>query len=265
MARDYVRSARSSSNVRIVDFVRYLRWRHADAFGWRSRPIYGHCRDLRDPGAHTGTASPGPAAAQAPQDKLGQLTMDGSGVSRAVLLGPLRSRNFRLLAACNIISVAGSAVSFVAIPFAVLRIGGTASDIGYVATAELIPLIAFLLLGGVIADWLPRHQVIVAANALQAFAQGTSAVLGPHRPRPRLAARSPGRGRRRRHRLLLPCGPGPAPADSASRPAAAGQCTGPDRAQRRRDWRRGTRRAPRRPRRTWLGLGDRRRELRRRR
>jgi MFS family permease len=65
----------------------------------------------------------------------------------------------------------------VAIPFAVLRIGGTASDIGYVATAELIPVIAFLLIGGVIADRLPRHQVIVAANVLQALAQGTSAAL----------------------------------------------------------------------------------------
>jgi len=91
--------------------------------------------------------------------------------------GPLGSRNFRLLVTCNVISVAGSAVSFVAIPFAVLRIGGTASDVGYVATAELIPLIAFLLLGGIIADRVPRHQVMVAANALQAVAQGTSAAL----------------------------------------------------------------------------------------
>jgi MFS family permease len=91
--------------------------------------------------------------------------------------GPLHSRNFRLLVTCNVISVAGSAVSFVAVPFAVLRIGGTASDVGYVATAELIPVIAFLLIGGVIADRLPRHRVIVAANSLQALAQGTSAAL----------------------------------------------------------------------------------------
>ena len=63
------------------------------------------------------------AAAQVPQGKLGQLTMDGSGAGGVRLRGPLGSRNFRLLVACNIISVAGSAVSFVAIPFAVLRIG----------------------------------------------------------------------------------------------------------------------------------------------
>jgi MFS family permease len=93
------------------------------------------------------------------------------------LRGPLQSRNFRLLVACNVISVAGSAVSFVAIPFAVLKIGGSASDVGYVATAKLVPLIAFLLLGGVAADRLPRHKVMAAANALQALAQGASAIL----------------------------------------------------------------------------------------
>ena len=75
-----------------------------------------------------------------------------------LLKGPLQSRNFRLLMACNVVSVAGSAVYFIAIPFAVLRIGGSASDIGYVATAGLIPLIAFLLLGGVIADRLPATR-----------------------------------------------------------------------------------------------------------
>jgi predicted MFS family arabinose efflux permease len=91
--------------------------------------------------------------------------------------GVLRSSNFRLLVTSNFISLAGSAVSFVAVPFAVLRIGGTATDLGYVATAGLIPLIAFLLLGGVVADRLPRHQVMFAANTLQALAQGACAAL----------------------------------------------------------------------------------------
>ena len=91
--------------------------------------------------------------------------------------GPLRSRNFRLLLACDVISASGTAVATVALPFAVLRIGGSASDVGYVAAAYLVPLIGFLLLGGVVADRLPRHQVMVAANVLQALAQAASAVL----------------------------------------------------------------------------------------
>jgi MFS family permease len=97
--------------------------------------------------------------------------------SRLIPRGPLQSRNFRLLMTSNVISLTGSAVSFVAIPFAVLKVGGSASDVGYVATARLIPLIAFLLLGGVVADRLPRHHIMAAANALQALAQGTSAGL----------------------------------------------------------------------------------------
>lgn len=92
-------------------------------------------------------------------------------------LGPLQSRNFRLLLACNVISVTGTAVALVAIPFAVLEIGGTASDVGYVAAAVLVPGVIFMLLGGVVADRLPRHQVMTAANAAQALAQATSAAL----------------------------------------------------------------------------------------
>jgi predicted MFS family arabinose efflux permease len=91
--------------------------------------------------------------------------------------GPLGSRNFRLLAACTLISVTGSQVAAVAIPFAVLRSGGSASDVGYVASAELISMIACLLLGGAIADRLPRHHVIMAAEALQALGQGVAAAL----------------------------------------------------------------------------------------
>ncbi len=91
--------------------------------------------------------------------------------------GALQSRNFRLLAGCDVISGTGNAVAFVAIPFAVLAIGGSVSDVGYVATASLIPMIVFMLLGGVAGDRFPRHKVIVAANSAQALAQGVAAAL----------------------------------------------------------------------------------------
>ncbi len=91
--------------------------------------------------------------------------------------GALQSRNFRLLVACDVISGTGNAVAFVAIPFAVLAIGGSASDVGYVAAASLIPMLVFLLFGGVAGDRLPRHKVMMAANSLQAAAQGISAAL----------------------------------------------------------------------------------------
>jgi MFS family permease len=93
------------------------------------------------------------------------------------LHGPLSSRNFRLLLACDVISGTGSAVAFVAIPFAVLATGGSASDVGYVASAALLPMILSLLAGGVAGDRFPRHKVMMAANVLQAAAQGASAIL----------------------------------------------------------------------------------------
>jgi MFS family permease len=94
-----------------------------------------------------------------------------------LLRGPLGSRNFRLLSACSVISVGGSQMAAVAMPFAVLRSGGSAGDVGYVAAAELIAMIGTLLLGGTIADRAPRHHVMMAAEALQAVAQGIAAAL----------------------------------------------------------------------------------------
>ena len=91
--------------------------------------------------------------------------------------GALASRNFRLLLACDVVSTFGSAVALVAVPFAVLSIGGSAADVGYVAAAGMAPVIVFLLLGGVVADRLPRQQVMTGANVLQALAQAGSATL----------------------------------------------------------------------------------------
>ncbi len=96
---------------------------------------------------------------------------------RVPALAVLRGRHFRWLVTSNAVSAAGSSVSAVALPFAVLRIGGSAADVGYVATAGLISLTACLLGGGVIADRRPRQHVLAAANVVQALAQGAAAAL----------------------------------------------------------------------------------------
>ncbi len=65
----------------------------------------------------------------------------------------------------------------VAVPFAVLHAGGSASDVGFVTAAGLVPTIAFLLFGGVVSDRVPRQQVMVAANLVQGLAQAGFATL----------------------------------------------------------------------------------------
>ena len=65
----------------------------------------------------------------------------------------------------------------VALPFAVLEIGGTATDIGIVEAANLVPLAVFLLIGGVWADRLPRQKVMLVADFLRFALQCTTAAL----------------------------------------------------------------------------------------
>lgn len=91
--------------------------------------------------------------------------------------GPLGSRNFTLLVACDVISMLGTSIAVVATPFAVLAIGGGPSALGYVSAAAWVPMLAFLLAGGVFADRMPRHRLIGLANLLQAAAQLIAAVL----------------------------------------------------------------------------------------
>lgn len=100
-----------------------------------------------------------------------------SRLHAALSAGPLAQRNFRLLVGTDVTSMIGTAMAAVAVPFAVLASGGSVSDIGYVAAAGLVPTVAFLLFGGVLADRLPRQQVMVVANIGQGLAQGGFALL----------------------------------------------------------------------------------------
>jgi MFS family permease len=89
----------------------------------------------------------------------------------------LRSRDFRLLWISQSASVIGDALVVVAIGIYVTRLTGRASDVGLVLTAYSVPLVLFLLIGGVLADRLPRQQVMVVSDLVRAVLHGTLAVL----------------------------------------------------------------------------------------
>lgn len=90
--------------------------------------------------------------------------------------GALREREFRLLFTGQLISLLGDAFTSVALAFAVLSIG-TASDLGYVFAARSVPLVTFLLVGGVFADRLPRRIVMLTADVVRFGTQGGTATL----------------------------------------------------------------------------------------
>jgi MFS family permease len=92
-------------------------------------------------------------------------------------LGVLRIREFRLLLSGQGISVLGDRMVAVALAFAVLETGGSVSEVGLVLAAGMFPLVATVLVGGVVADRASRRAVMVAADLVRLVAQGTMAAL----------------------------------------------------------------------------------------
>jgi len=92
-------------------------------------------------------------------------------------LGALAERNFRLIFTSTTISALGDGVSTIALAFAVLQISNSPTSLGIVLASRQVAMAAFTLAGGVIADRLPRHLVLVAAALVQGAVQAVSAVL----------------------------------------------------------------------------------------
>jgi Transmembrane secretion effector len=93
------------------------------------------------------------------------------------VLAVLRSRDFRLLWLSQSASVIGDALVIVAIGLFVTRHFGDPSDVGLVLTAYALPLVLFVLVGGVIADRLPRQTVMVVSDVIRGTLHGTLALL----------------------------------------------------------------------------------------
>nr|WP_232246329.1 MFS transporter [Kitasatospora mediocidica] len=86
-------------------------------------------------------------------------------------------RSYLIQTGATVVSGLGNAGAPIATAFAVLHMGGGATEIGYVTGARLLATLVFLLIGGAVADRLPRHRVMVAANVGNALSQGVLAAL----------------------------------------------------------------------------------------
>jgi MFS family permease len=82
-------------------------------------------------------------------------------------LGPLQERQFRLLWIGQTASAVGDSLIPVAMAFAVLGLGGSATGIGLVLAAFTVPRVLLILVGGVWADRLPRQLVMVVADIVR--------------------------------------------------------------------------------------------------
>jgi MFS family permease len=79
----------------------------------------------------------------------------------------LRHRDFRYLWLAQSSSVIGDNIVVVALALFVIEHTGSTTDLGLVLAAQSLPLVSFLLFGGVWADRLPRHRVMLATDVLR--------------------------------------------------------------------------------------------------
>jgi MFS family permease len=91
--------------------------------------------------------------------------------------GPLRIRNFRLLFAARSISYFGTYLAPIAVAFAVLDLTGSASDTGIAFACWTLAQVSTLIVGGVVADRLPRRLVMVGSDAGNVCVRTTMGVL----------------------------------------------------------------------------------------
>jgi MFS family permease len=95
----------------------------------------------------------------------------------AAQLRVLRHRDFRYLWLAQTASVIGDCIVIVALALFVIELTGSATDLGLVFAAASLPLVAFLLIGGVWADRLPRHRVMVVTDLVRFSLHGLLAAL----------------------------------------------------------------------------------------
>src|SRR2546427_4874299 len=91
--------------------------------------------------------------------------------------GVLSERNFRLLFFARTISFFGTNLAPIAVAFAVLDLTGSATDVGIAFACWTLAQISTLLVGGVVADRLPRRVVMLTSDSANLLIRATMGVL----------------------------------------------------------------------------------------
>ncbi len=89
----------------------------------------------------------------------------------------LREQNFRYLFLGQAASMVGDRVVVVALALFITQRTGSPTDLGLVLAAQTVPLVGLLLFGGVWADRLPRHRIMIVTDLSRAALHGVLAAL----------------------------------------------------------------------------------------
>jgi len=89
--------------------------------------------------------------------------------------GVLAGRDFRRFYAGYVTSLLGSSMSTVAIAWVVLESGASATGLGYVFAAAVVPQVLLMAVAGAVADRFGRRRVMLGADTLRCAAQASLA------------------------------------------------------------------------------------------
>ncbi|MCA1595814.1 MAG: MFS transporter, partial [Chloroflexi bacterium] len=87
----------------------------------------------------------------------------------------LRNYNFRLFWCAQIISLIGTWMQTVGLAWLVLKLTGRADQLGLVTVLQFLPILLFALVGGVVADRVPKRKFLLFTQSValvQALALG---------------------------------------------------------------------------------------------
>ena len=98
-------------------------------------------------------------------------------IRRLRILEPLRERDFALFWAGWTISLIGDGFFIVAIAWQVYDLWNVPTALAIVGVAETAPIVAFVLIGGVVTDRFERRLVLIASSAVRGACVGALGVL----------------------------------------------------------------------------------------
>lgn len=84
-------------------------------------------------------------------------------------LSPLARRDFRLLFLGQLVSVFGTMMTLVAVPYQVWTLTHSALLTGLLSGAQLVPIVGTALVGGALADAMDRRRLLLVSEALLAL------------------------------------------------------------------------------------------------
>ncbi|WP_305784409.1 MFS transporter [Symbioplanes lichenis] len=85
------------------------------------------------------------------------------------MFAPLKERNYRLWAAADLVSVAGTWMQVLGLNWLVLSATGSAGEMGLTVMLQALPVLLLGSWGGALADRLPARTMLVACQALRAL------------------------------------------------------------------------------------------------